>query len=231
MPKGSYSEEIKHNALILREQGYTYSELSKILKHKIPKATLSNWFKNLILSDRAKERITSRIREGGSPGRAIAWQNTRKRREELLKIIRSQADNQIKDIDTLTAKICLAMLYLGEGAKTPEYIRFCNSDPKVIQLFLKLLRQAFIIDEMKLRGKVQCRADQNINELSIYWSNLSGISLTQFSKAWVDKRTINKPTKRLDYKGVFVVCYFSNKIFLELKFISDIIYKRLNLGL
>lgn len=227
-----YPEEIKQKALDLRKQGYVYSEIQKAIAYSVPKNTFTGWFKNVILSENAKQRITNKIKELGAPGRAIAWQNIRKKRADLLKNIYNKIDSEIIIIDKFAAKLCLAMLYLAEGAKSDETVRFSNSDPKIIELFLKLLRQAFDIDEKKLRGKVQCRADQNAKNLEIFWSNLSGIPVNQFNKSWKDKRTIGKPTKRANYKGVFVIYYFSNRVFLELKFVSDIIYIRsLNKGL
>lgn len=230
MPKVIYAEEIKQRALELRKQGYTHSELQKLLKYPIPKNTFTGWFKNIVLSEQAKDRIIDRIRKGGAPGRAIAWQNTTRRRAELIERIYQQVDSEIKNIDQTMAKLCLAMLYLGEGAKSRETFRFGNSDPKVIQLFLKLLRQAFLINDQKLRCHVQCRADQDVKTLEIFWSQVSSIPLSQFRKPLIDLRTRGKPTRRLDYKGVFVVEYYSNLLFLEVKFLSDIIYKRLKLG-
>lgn len=230
MPKGIYPEEIKQKALELRRQGFTYSEIPKLLNYPIPKNTFTGWFKDIILSEEARNRITSKIRDGGVSGRAIAWEKIREKRANLLESIHKQVDNEIKNIDKLTAKLCLAMFYLGEGRKVSEFISFGNSNPNIIELFLILLRRCFRIDENRLRGQVQCRADQDIKELEKFWSQVSNIPLNQFYKTEIDKRTIGIPTKRLEYKGVFVVVYCSNRIFLELKFIGDIIYSRLNKG-
>ena len=39
----------------------------------------------------------------------------------------------------------------------------------------------------------------------------------------IDVRTLGKPTKKQDYKGVCRVDYFSAEIFIELKEIADLI--------
>jgi hypothetical protein len=231
MPK-IYPEDVKLHASELRKQGYSYSEIQTLINLDIPKNTFTGWFKNILLTEEAQARIRKRIRDGGAPGRAISWQNRQNRRRERLKNIYEKAYQEIPEIDVTTAKICLAMLYLGDGSKTIEGVRFGNSDAKIIKLFLFLLRQSFVVDERRLRGRLQCRADQNIQNLQIFWSKLSGIQVSQFHKAQIDKRTIGIPTLRADYKGVFVVEYASGDAFLELKFISDIIYQRaLPLGL
>lgn len=226
MPK-IYPEEIKNRALELRKQGFTYSEIPKILNCAIPKNTLTGWFKNIVLSEKAKLRIISKMKGSGVIGRATAWRNARKKRTDLIESIYKGIDLEIKEIDNVTAKLCLAMLYLGEGGKTGEFFRFGNSDAKIISLFLKLLRQSFSIYESKLRGHIQCRADQNTKELQEYWSGVTSIPLSQFSKPLIDKRTIGIPTKKANYKGVFVVEYYSKALFFEVKSISDIIYNRL----
>lgn len=226
MPK-IYPEEIKIESKKLRAVGYTYTEIQEKLQFSIPKATCNNWFKAIPLSEEAKNRIIDKIKAAGSSGRAIAWSNTKKRRELLLKDTYSRVQKEFKDLDGYTAKLCLAMLYLAEGAKSNECLRFGNSDPRIIQLYLRFFRTSFDVDESKFRCKVQCRADQDTKALEKYWSKITNIPLTQFKKAQIDKRTIGIPTKRADYKGVFVVDYYSNKIFLELKYISDIIYTRL----
>lgn len=229
MPK-IYPEELKQKAQSLRKKGLTYTEIIQQINYRVPKNTFTGWFKNIELSDDSKQRIVNKTAESGGRGRVIAWQSIRQKRAKLIEEIYHKVDKQIKDIDKLTAKIILSMLYLGEGGKNGEWIRFGNSDPKIIELFLILLRKSFEIDETRIRGKVQCRADQNISDLEKYWSKLTEIPINQFHKGFLDKRTLGKPTKRLDYKGVFVVIYCSNRIFLELKFFSDIIYDRIVKG-
>lgn len=73
-----YSEEIKNTAMILRQKGYSYTEIQQAINCIVPKNTLTGWFKNIVLSAEAQKRIAERIRQGGSVGRAIAWKNTHK---------------------------------------------------------------------------------------------------------------------------------------------------------
>lgn len=48
---------------------------------------------------------------------------------------------------------------------------------------------------------MQCRADQNIEDLEKYWLSKVKIPREQFYKAQVDHRTIGKPTKKRIIKG------------------------------
>ena len=221
-----YPEEIKQKAIQLREQGLTYPEIQSLLSCHVPKNTFTGWFKRIQLSKQARLRILKKIEEASERGRAHSqvWKVNHQKRVDLISGLRKKVSLEFQQVDNLTAKIALAMLYLAEGGKTNEFIRFGNSNPKIIQLFLTLFRKTFPLEETKLRGKVQCRADQNIKELESFWSELSGIPSAQFVKPQIDLRTTGKPTKRESYKGVFVVEYYSNSIFFELMFISDIIY-------
>ena len=120
------------------------------------------------------------------------------------------------------------MLYLGEGAKNQRgSLMFGNSDPFIISLFLYLLRYCYNIDESKFRCTLQCRADQNSRKLEKFWFQITKIPLSQFYKARIDPRTIGKPSKKLEYKGVCRIDYFSAEIFTELTQIANIVHEGL----
>lgn len=222
-----YPAALKLKAFHLRQQGYVYTEINKYLSATIPKSTFSHWFKGLVLTEQAKLRIYQTMIRLGAPGRAKSIHASRQKRQALISGIYKEVSSQYHALDSSTAKLILAMLYLGEGGKTgSEFIRMVNSNPNIIILFLNLFRSCFTIEEFRLRGRLQCRSDQDKAALEVFWSDLTQIPLNQFYPTYIDKRTIGVPTKRLDYKGVFSITYCSNKIFLELKFISDIISQR-----
>lgn len=219
---------IRKKAIKLRKKGKTYSEIQKSLKVIIPKSTLSYWCIDIKLSKEYQDRIRKIILNNAKKGRIIALTINRIKREKRLKSIidrNKHLGTVLKNKDT--AKIVLAMLYLGEGAKDPKRgsMMFGNSDPFIISLFLYLLRYCFNIDENKFRCTLQCRADQNIKKLENLWSQITKIPLSRFYKARIDPRTIGKPSKKLDYKGVCRIDYLSTNILIELLQIPKIIYK------
>lgn len=220
--------KIKEKSINLRKQGKTYLEIQKILKIRIPKSTLSDWCCDVPLPLEYQKKIQDYNKLNLNKARKIALAVTRVKREKYLQSIidRNQYLATIfknKDV----AKIALVMLFLGEGGKNPKRasLLFGNSDPFIINLFLYLLRGCYEIDESKFRCTLQCRADQDIKKLEKFWSQITKIPLSQFYKARIDQRTINKPTKKLNYKGVCRLDYFSADIFLELLRIPEIIHK------
>jgi len=221
-------ETLKKMAIGLRKQGKTYSEIQNILREKIPKSTLSGWCKNIQLSSIQKERIKRIIRQNAKNGREVALRVNRKHRQEYLASIpkrNKHLDGILEDTDT--AKIALAMLYLGEGSKGSKNSRllFANSDPFVIDLYLRVLKQCYDLDKSKFRCTILCRADQNVKKLENFWHKTTKISSKQFYKTRIDARTIGKPSKKPRYKGVCCIDYLSADLFLEVMSIPRIIHR------
>jgi len=216
---------LKPRIIALRKSGKTYTEIRKIIGINISKGTLSDWCGSISLSSKQRQRVERLVKRGTNKGRAVALVVNKLKREKYIQTVRARV-NRLPDKlkDRNTSKIALAMLYLGEGSKTNRgSLMFGNSDPLVIRLFLSLLRYCYNIDENKFRCTLQCRADQNIKKLEKFWSKITGILLSQFYKARIDPRTIGKPSKKLNYKGVCRIDYFSGDIFMELKQIVNII--------
>jgi hypothetical protein len=217
---------LKEGATALRKTGKTYSEIIKKLKAPIPKSTLSLWCKNIIFSSEHKERIAAIIKNNLDRGRAAVLISNKIKREKYLQEVYGRVSylgKLIKNKDV--AKISLAVLYLGEGSKTRSSLMFGNSDPAIISLFLRLLRYCYKIDEGKFRCTLQCRADQDIQKLEKFWSDITHIPRSKFYKARVDPRTIGKISKNPEYKGVCRIDYFSADIFNELTKVIEAINK------
>lgn len=126
-------------------------------------------------------------------------------------------------------KILLAVLYAAEGSRNPRRsaIMFGNSDPLIIRIFLYLLRGAHEIDERKFRCTIQCRADQDAKNLQVYWSRETGIPESQFYKPRIDPRSIGKPSKNRNYKGVCRIDYFSSMVLAEINVILELLDRKI----
>lgn len=225
--------QLKSNVIKLRRSGKTYGEIIKIIGQNIPKSTLSDWCSGIYLTSKQKIEIDKKVVENCRKGMEVARIVNKKKRDKYLKSIvaRNKHLSEIllnKDI----RKIALSMLYLGEGTKGLDRgsLRFGNSDPFIIDLFLNLMRKCYKVDEKKFRCTILCRADQNTNNLEKFWLRVTKIPKNQFYKTRIDPRTIGKPSKKSDYKGVCVIDYFSADMFLDLMQIPKTIYKsRINL--
>ena len=159
--------------------------------------------------------------------RVIAHEINKIKREELLKEIK-HANLPIaeKVQNREIAKIALAMLCLGEASRTRGNFSLGSSDPRIITLFIELLKKCFTFDLEKIRCTLQCRADQDIESLEAYWFNVTRIPKRLFYKARVDPRTKEKQTKKNNYKGVLKVDYFNTRIQIDLETLAQLLYNQ-----
>ena len=208
----------KEQVVKLRQAGNTYKEIIEIIGQPISKSTLSLWCKNIIMPSEYKAKVDALMLKNNKKSLATALVANKIKRERYLEAVNKRVvhlNNYAQNRDIL--KIALAMLYMGEGGKNSKgAIYFGNSSPVIIKLFLHLLRFCYNIEEAKFRCTVQCRADQNIQELERYWSETTCIPRNLFYKAQVDARTIGKITKKVNYKGVCRLNYFSADILNEI---------------
>src|SRR3989344_5006366 len=218
--------DFRNKAIILRKQGKTYSEIGALIP-KVSKSTLSYWLSTLELSNKQKERLSKNVNNKLVKARAVSIEMAKEKR---IKYIAETENNNSYIFKSLTnkhvSKIILATLYLGEGSKARRSsLSFGNSSPDIINLFLKLMRNCYDIDESKFRCTIQCRADQDIPHLEKFWLRLTKIPKKQFYRTRVDPRTIGKPSLKPDYKGVCRLDYFSARIYNELLVMGRIISK------
>ena len=228
-----YNEILIQKARELRFKGLTYREIRSALNLAIPKGTLNSWFKDIILPESYYNKISQLNMEHLKKARLISIKANKIKRQEFL--------NELDKINLTiansihshkTAKIALAMLCLGEASKYVPRRSFSlgSSDPRIIIIFLALLKKCFNFKQIKVRCTVQCRADQNIEELENFWLNITKIPKAQFYKARIDPRTVGKPMRKINYKGVLKIDYFDTKIQLELESLANLVYNQLHLG-
>lgn len=224
-----YSLAFRQKVVGLRKSGKTYSQINQILNMNVPKNTLSSWLREVPLTNAQKNTIENARLDNLEVARKFAVKANRAKRQKYLENIKSEyiwlADSAA---DRRTALVGLSILYSAEGSKsTKGSVMFGNSDPAIIKLFLNGLRNNFALDEKKFRCTVQCRADQDVKMLEFFWSDITKIPLDKFYKTQIDFRTVGKPSKKLDYRGVCRINYLSSEIDIRMRTIFQLIIKGL----
>ncbi|MEX0934985.1 MAG: hypothetical protein WDZ70_01510 [Candidatus Paceibacterota bacterium] len=122
-----------------------------------------------------------------------------------------------------------ALLYVCEGAKLrkdPRYkntyiyaIDFTNSNPRVIALFMRFVREVLELEEERVKGQLFIYPDHNEGELVEYWSNVSKIPKVRFQKVikLKQKNSRYSPNKL----GTFKVRYTGKEKFLKMQEIIE----------
>jgi hypothetical protein len=170
-----------------------------------------------------EKRIQKIITDKSQKGRAIALLVNKSKREKYLEslVTRNKYLGRLLRNQDI-AKIALAMLYLGDGAKWKSHrgLQFGSTDPDIIKIYLRLLKRCYGIEKEKLRARISYRSDQNIEKLTNFWSRITGISKNHFYKTKPDPRTKGRKTRKKDYKGVCVIYCAGTEIQLELDIIA-----------
>ncbi len=207
----------------LRREGFSLSELSAHLQ--VPKATIQGWMRSIPLSNQSKKRIRSRIVEAGKIGRPLAVIANRQKIEAWKQRIKENSRKAVGRIQLTPGlgRLLCSVLYVCEGSKYPSarQLGFGNSDPRMIQFFLYLLRTCFAIDERKFRCQVMHRWDQSLSSLIYYWSRVTRIPTRQFYPTQPDKRTKGKRTLKKDYRGVCLIQYLDTTLQFTLQSIGE----------
>lgn len=217
----------KEMAKELRRKGHTYSEISKIIKLKIPKSTFSLWCKDVVLPSSYTQKLKELNHQALTKGQKMACLSNKRKQEQILKNLETQNKGILKYLkNKYILKIILSMLYLGEGSKWKSHrgLVLGSSDPLIIQIYLRLLKLCYNLHPKDLHCRVSLRADQNLLALEKFWSKVTSIPLKNFYKTKADPRTIGKPTLKSEYKGVCVILGGGTRIQLELEIISKILH-------
>lgn len=201
----------KSSAIKLRLGGKSYSEIQKAL-NGISKSTLSEWLKDMILSDSAKNMILKRSKEKSFQGLLKRNKNQTalavRRRDEIRKL----AASEIKNISKENLFFIGLALYWAEGYKQPikkngrevtyHPISLTNSDPDLVKIFLRFLREICNVPDGKIKAGLRIFKHLNEKEVLNYWSKATSIPDKNFHKTYlgISKSSMNKrPFNRLPY--------------------------------
>jgi len=227
-----YPAALKARAVALRHAGYSLNEIREALgtPHLIPKHTVSGWVSHVALTPTQRRRIQVMAGERAAHGRAMAVLAWQRKIEQWKASVRAQVDHLsvLPFQDAAIGKLACGLLYVCEGAKYPATrgLSFGNSDPRMIELFLALLRRYFDIDETKFRVRIMRRWDQDGQQLRRFWSRITGIPLRQFYPPYADRRTKGQRTQQPHYRGVCAVTYFDTTLQYTLQAIGESVMER-----
>lgn len=195
---------IKEKACALRQKGLSIRMIERQLK--IPRSTLSGWFKDIPLTGQQLKKLDRSWRMGLVKARklAVKWHNTQKNlRLKEAKSWAKQKCSAINFQDILPLHLAFSMLYLGEGFKGEGGTGMGNSDPMILRFFVAMLK-THDVPLSKIKCELHLRADQNPNDMQAFWSKELKLPLSNFMSVNFDKRTVGSPTYP-SYKGVCVV--------------------------
>ena len=212
----AYPSTLKDKVIELRNSGFSLGEIAK--KYRIAKSTISLWVNATPLNKASLEKIAEKRLIARIKGLQTIHKN-RVNRELEIKKMAKEIIFSLNLKNPHLCKVLCSLLYWGEGSKTGYRTAFISSDPIMIATYLKLLRRSFTIDETKFRALVHVHEYHIEPEIRLYWSNLTSIPLSQFTKSYLKPHT--KKTIRPGYKGAIRIAYYDSRIVNELKAIYN----------
>jgi len=186
----------------LRLAGKSYGEILKELD--IPsKGTLSRWFRDLRLPDSSARKLAANIKRATEKGLLEFNQERSKRIAGENEAAQKNGRTLVGDLSHRELMLIGAALYWGEGAKMMPKGRhptldFANSDPKMVAVYMRFLREVLQVEEDRIRAGIHLYAGTDVAKAKQHWSNVTGLPRNRFfivkqvSRASKGKRAWNR---------------------------------------
>jgi len=198
-----YQEVIK-----LRLKGKSYREIARAIG--VSKNSVSRWCKNLKLPQIAQRILEKKSNYPKELFKKYNQLRAKKVRIENQKIER-EAIKEIRALSKYELKLIGAALYWGEGYKSErsrsKCVQLSNSDPYLVALFLRFLREIIGISEEKLIVSIRVHPNIDAKDAIQFWSKVTKLPkerfhiVRQISRASQGKRPFNSlPYGTLDVR-------------------------------
>lgn len=130
-------------------------------------------------------------------------------------------------------KLAGGLLYACEGTKARRDYRskdrliysveLTNSDPKIIKIFSRFLKEIIGADWSRVRGQLFLYPDLDENKLVDFWASIANIPKNQFQKSICLKAKMGK--FKANPLGTFKIRYSCKKDYLKLQEIIENIWR------
>lgn len=197
-------DDLRLQAVALREAGLSYREI----RERIPvsKSSLSLWLRDIPVSEEHREAIRQRGLESfvtrAETNRALGA----RRRADTQEVARAQ----VPDVAESELFVAGVVAYWAEGVKNKpwrsgEGVRFMNSDPAMIRLFLAWARLIGVSDD-RLVFRVQIHESGDVAAAVRFWADVVGVpcDAVRTTLKRHNPKTVRKNTAD-DYHGCLCV--------------------------
>lgn len=188
----------KEKAIKLRKRGFSYSEILKEIP--VAKSTLSLWLRSVGLAKKQKQRLTEKKILGQQRGARAK----REQRIQLAEEIKKRARREIGRLSDRELWLIGITLYWAEGSKQKEnnpsqVVKFSNSDPRAIRIFIKWLRKICLISKKDINFRISLHENEadRLYDIRRYWANITKYSIDFFQKIDWKRNKINTKRKNI----------------------------------
>ncbi|MDD5552068.1 MAG: helix-turn-helix domain-containing protein [Candidatus Pacebacteria bacterium] len=178
-------ERIK--AIDLRKKGKSIKEIAKDLK--VSKSSVSIWCRNVKLTEKQINELHQKMIVGGYKGRIKGAKIQQQRKLTKIEEFKKEGIKEIGKLSKRDLLIAGLSLYLGEGLKKSNVVKISNSNPDIIKFAIDFFKKVWGIKNNRFTLYIGInKIHQNrTNEVEEYWSRITGIPLSQFTKTTLIK--------------------------------------------
>jgi len=180
-----YLEKYKQNiAIEMRKRGLSYSEIENRLH--VPKSTLSYWLKNIKLAPDQLKKLNEKRTEAAKVNALKKISKT----SRIIEEIKNSSAQNIKQISKRELWLLGIVLYWKNGNTSDlrKGVHFSSSDPDMIRLFLKWLKEIGEIKDEEIKFNIFIKnKNDSIEGLISYWSQITDFPKSCFSKIYFQK--------------------------------------------
>lgn len=158
------SQEVIESIRKLRKQGLSLNEIRKL--YPIGYGSIFRYIKDVEMFPQYRKSWLGK--RGGS----------RRRKERLEAEAYEEAKKAVPVLTEKEMQLFLAALYWSEGTKTD--FSLTNSDPEMVKVFTKGLKEVLKIPSTRLRVSLRIYEDLDKDRCLAFWSKITGIQPEQF---------------------------------------------------
>ena len=197
--------ELKSKAVNLRLKGLSYQEIKSRIS--VSKSTLSLWLREIHLTPDQKHKLLDRT----AKARSMGSKALKRYRLERTRKIKNKARGEVKYISKRDLWLIGTTLYWAEGHKQKVHnpsqrVSFSNSDPQMLKIFLRWLRECLYVSDDKLTPDIYIHEtyQKKNKDLIKYWSVVTGFEEAVFTHIYIKKNKVHSYRKNRgkDYHGV-----------------------------
>jgi hypothetical protein len=198
--------EKREEARRLRKEGWQLTDVAKELD--ISYGTVRHWCRDIVLTNAQLDIIADE-----NPKRAAQQRGAEKLKQAALeqRLEYQQAGRELTRTGSML-HLMGCMLYWGEGTKHRQQLRFTNTDPYMLKLFIEFLRLELNIPNQKIGLRVLTHSENPDEWLHIqaYWIRF--LELPDDTKFGIQHKVGTASRKKRYPNGICTIDVFSTEM-------------------
>ncbi len=173
----------REQARELRRQGMSVRDITKITGAS--KSSVSLWVRDIGLTEEQKQRLKDNQRYWAAQSAGAQVNRDRARARRLA----YQEEGRARARENRPLHLIGCMLFWAEGAKDRNRVYFVNSDPNMMKLFMRFLREEMGVDDASISMYVHSHASDpdERKRIAEYWLELLNLPMSSLRKIFVKK--------------------------------------------